>query len=73
MSEIEVKKKGKRTRNNEAFEKIAALTAGEFIVIKKEDWGMKTLPGSHLLRRRLNREFQVNTLKDDSGWLITAL
>lgn len=73
MAEIEVKKKGKKTRNNEAFEKIAALKSGEFIVFKKKDWHMKTLPGSHLFRRRLLREFQVQTLKDDSGWKITAL
>lgn len=73
MSDIEVKKKGKKTRNNEAIEKISALKKGEFIVLSKKDWKMKTLPGSHLLRRRLSREFQVNTLKDESGWKITAL
>lgn len=73
MADIEVKKKGKKTRNNDAFETISALVEGEFIVIKKKDWKMKTLPGSHLLRRRLHREFQVQTLKDDSGWKITAL
>ena len=73
MNQIEVKKKGKKTRNNEAFEKIAAIKVGSFIVFKKKDWHMKTQPGSHLLRRRLGREFQVQTLKDDSGWKITAL
>lgn len=70
---VEVKKKGKPTKNNEAFEKIAAINVGEFIVITKGGWSMGTLPGSHLIRRRLGREFKVETLKDDSGWKITAL
>jgi hypothetical protein len=70
---LEIKKKGKRTKNNESFEKIAKLKKGEFVVITNKDWGMSTLPGKHLIRRRLNREFKVETLKDDSGWVITAL
>ena len=73
MNQIEVKKKGKKTRNNKAFEKLAELKSGSFIVMTKKDWDMKTIPGSHLIRRRLNREFKVETLKDDSGWLITAI
>lgn len=73
MSIVEVKKKGKKTRNNECFERIKAVGKGEFIIITKEEWDMKTLPGSHLIRRRLHLEFKVETLKDDSGWKITAL
>lgn len=70
---IEVKKKGKKRINNEAFEKIENLKSGEFLIVTKEEWKMKTIPGSHLMRRRLLREFKVETLKDDSGWKITAL
>lgn len=70
---IEVKKKGKKTSNNKAFEKLSELKPGSFIVVLKKDWGMKTVPGSHLIRRRLKREFKVETLKDDSGWKVTAL
>lgn len=70
---IEVKKKGKKTRNNTAFEKINAVKKGDFIILTKEEWDMSTLPGAHIIRRRLNREFKVETLKDDSGWKISAL
>lgn len=70
---VEVKKKGKKTRNDAAFEKINKLAKGEFCVITKEEWKMGTIPGQHLIRRRIHREFKVETLKDDSGWKITAL
>lgn len=70
---IEVKKKGKPTTNNVAFEKIRALEVGQYLIITKKEWAMSTIPGAHLIRRRLNREFLVETLSDDSGWKITAL
>lgn len=70
---IEVKKKGKPTSNNEAFKKIDVIKTGEFVIITKREWQMGTIPGQHLIRRRLNREFRVETLADDSGWRITAL
>lgn len=73
QSMVEVKKKGKKTRNNAAFEKINTVKVGEFIVLKKEEWDMGTLPGAHIIRRRLGREFKVETLKDETGWVITAL
>ena len=73
MRDIEVKKKGKKTRNNVAFERLAETQPGSFIIFKKNEWEMKTIPGAHLIRRRLGREFKVETLKDDSGWKITAL
>ena len=70
---VDVKKKGKPTSNNAAFEKINAVEHGNFTIITKEEWDMGTIPGQHLIRRRLNREFKVETLADDSGWKITAL
>jgi hypothetical protein len=73
VEEIQVKKKGKKTRNNAAFEKINAVKVGDFIVLKNEEWEMGTLPGAHIIRRRLGREFKVETLKDETGWVITAL
>lgn len=70
---IEVKKKGKKTKNDSAFDKLTVLAKGQFIVITNKEWTMKTKPGKHLIRRRLGREFMVETLQDDSGWRITAL
>lgn len=71
--EIKVKKPGRDPKNTTAFHKIARIPKGEFIVMKKKDWKMKTLPGAHIIRRYLNREFKVETLLDESGWKITAL
>lgn len=72
-TEIQVKQKGKPTKNNEAFTVIEDLKKGEFTVIKKDDWKMETIPGQHLIRRRTNLECLVQTLADDSGWKITRL
>lgn len=70
---VEVKKKGKKTRNNSAFEKIALVKKGDFIILKNKDWEMKTPIGANIIRRRTGKEFKVETLADDSGWKVTAL
>ena len=73
MDNIEVKKPGRKSPNQVAFDKINTLEQGEHMIFPKEEWLLKTLPGANILRRHLNREFKVETLKDDSGWRITAL
>ena len=73
MNDFNVVPKGKKTRNNEAFELINTAQPGSSIIILKGDWKMKTLPGMNIIRRRINREFKVETLNDFSGWRITAL
>ena len=73
MTNILVKKKGRRPRNKEAFDKIDELKQGEFMILLKGDWNLKTLPGAHIIRRYTNREFKVETLMDETGWRITAL
>lgn len=73
MFDQEVKKKGKRTRNNEAFNMINAVEKGKSMILFKHEWKLKTLPGMNIIRRRLKREFKVETLKDNTGWKITAL
>lgn len=70
---VEVKKKGKKETNVETISKIGELKIGGSIIVTKKMWKMKTKPGAHLLRRRLGREFIVETLADDSGWKITAV
>ena len=73
MNDIQVKKTGRRSINTKAFETISKIKKGSFIIFPKKDWKLMTLPGAHILRRHTGREFQVQTLLDDSGWKITAL
>lgn len=70
---MDVKKKGKKTINNEIVAKIAEIKKGESLIITTQDWKMKTRPGQNILRRRTGREFTVQMLKDETGWKITAL
>lgn len=72
-NEIQVKKKGRKPSNAEAFEKIANVKKGNFITITRAEWNIKTVPGQHIIRRHTGREFKVETLADDSGWKVTAL
>lgn len=69
----EVKKRGHKTKNDSTFSLVSKLALGESYILTKEEWAMKTLPGMHLFRRRTGKEFRVQTLKDNSGWKITAL
>ncbi len=73
MKEIKVKKPGRDPKNTKAFTVIDKIPKGKFIIMKKKDWKMKTLPGAHIIRRYTNREFKVETLLDESGWVISAL
>lgn len=73
MEEIKVKKAGRKPSNKTAFDAISLIPSGSFLIFKKKNWKLKTLPGAHILRRNLNREFKVETLEDESGWKITAL
>lgn len=72
-TQIETKKPGRKTSNAEALKKIVALKTGDSIVIKKKEWNTKTRPGQHMLRKQTGREFEVSTLLDETGWLVTAL
>jgi len=73
MKNIAVKKPGRKPAHPEGFAKIAAVKKGDFIVIKTEDWPIKTKPGQHIIRKHTGREFKVETLEDGSGWKVTAL
>ncbi len=73
MNDPEVVPKGKRTRNNEAFELINGVEPGCSVIMLRGDWKMRTIPGMNIIRRRTGREFKVETLKDFSGWKLTAL
>lgn len=65
----EVKSKGRPRTNQAAFDKIQA--AGERRVsVSKKEWRLATPPGAHILRRYLRREYEVKTLKDNSGWVV---
>jgi len=70
---LEVKKKGRKPANAAAYSKIAAVKKGQSIVIPRSEWSIRTVPGQHMLRRNIGREFRVETLADDSGWRVTAL
>jgi len=73
MFDQEVKRKGKRTRNNEAFAMINATEPGKSMILFKHEWKLKTLPGMNIIRRRLKREFKVETLRDNTGWKISSI
>ena len=73
MNEIKVKKVGRKPTNKAAFDMIAQLKQGEQILLKPEQWKLKTKPGRHIIRNRTGREVRVETLLDETGWLCTAL
>ena len=73
MEDIKVKKRGRPPKNSGAFITINEIPVGEWLILYRDAWFLRTPPGAHLLRKRLNREFKVETLADDSGWKITAL
>ncbi|MEE9409679.1 MAG: hypothetical protein V3V41_02000 [Candidatus Heimdallarchaeota archaeon] len=73
MDNIQVKKKGRKPRNTEAFDKISNVAVGEFIIITEEEWKIKPIPGAHVIRRYTDLEFKVETLADDSGWKLTRV
>jgi hypothetical protein len=72
-TEVQVKKKGRKPSNAEAFSKINAVKKGGSLIITRGEWRIKTVPGQHIIRRHTGREFKVETLADDSGWKVTAL
>jgi len=73
MNTIEVMRKGRKPSNTEAFSKIAAVKKGDSLIIRRDEWLLKTVPGQWLIRHHTGREFRVETLADGSGWLVTAL
>lgn len=70
---IAVKKPGRKPAHPEGFARIAAVKTGNFIIIKTEEWPIKTKPGQHIIRKHTGREFKVEALEDGSGWKVTAL
>jgi len=73
MSNIEVKKKGRKPSNLAAFERISKVKKGDSIIILNREWKLRTIPGAHIIRLYINKECKVETLADESGWKITAL
>lgn len=67
----ETKKPGPRPINTDAFNKIKTLGIGKMMVMQKKQWKLIAPPGAIILRRRLGREYEVKSLVDDSGWLIS--
>lgn len=66
---LEVKKKGRPRTNEEAFIRIARAGFKK-VIIKKKEWKLATPPGAHLLRKYLKNEYKVNSLADNSGWIV---
>lgn len=71
--EIQVKRAGRKPTNEKAFNLIAAIKKGKFIIVLAKDWNLKTSPGRHIIRKHTGREFKVESLIDNSGWKCTAL
>ena len=70
---IEVKKKGKPFTNKKAYNRLDKLSVGNSLHMSKKDWLLVTPPGAWLLRKRLGKEFTVQTFADDTGWLISRV
>lgn len=70
---IMVKRKGRKPSNAKAFDRISKVKKGDSIIVTRDEWQIKTVPGQHIIRRHTGREFRVETLLDDSGWKVTAL
>ena len=73
MNNVKVFKRGRPIKNAQIFEVFLELKKGSFMILKKQDWKYKTLPGAHIIRRHTGKEFKVETLIDRTGWKITAL
>ena len=73
MNEIKVMKRGRPAKDDKIFKEFLKLKKGSFMILTKEAWNYKTLPGAHIIRRHTNREFKVETLVDETGWKVTAL
>jgi len=69
---MDIKKAGRKPRNGAAFKKIEEAGENE-VVILNEEWKLKTPPGKFLLRNYTHKEYSVNTLLDDSGWVIRLI
>ncbi len=70
---IEVVKKGPRTKDMKIFELLIKMKPGAYTILNKKDWHYKASPGAYMIRERTGREFQVQSLVDGSGWKITAM
>ncbi len=68
----ETKGPGRKPINLPALTKIANMP-GKEIIIRRKDWKLVVPPGAHILRQKLGREYEVASLKDDSGWLIKKI
>ena len=63
-----------RGTTDKFFREAALLNVGEALFIGKNEWPIKTPPVSSAFPKRYRsrgEEYRVNTLADDSGWIIT--
>ncbi len=63
--------KAKKTRK--VYRLLLKLKKGAFIIVKKEQWDLSTVPGAWIIRKYTGREFKVQTLISRKGWKITSL
>lgn len=67
-----VKAKGRKRTNQAAFDMILEGGKAKILVLKKA-WKLKTPPGAYLLRKYLGKEYEVRTLEDNSGWIVSRV
>lgn len=67
-----VKSKGRKRMNQKAFDTILAAGRKKVVIMKKE-WKLATPPGAHLLRKYLKKEYKVQTIEGDIGWVIRQI
>lgn len=66
---MEVKKSGRKPINLEQFLRIKKAGSKKIIVLKR-DWKLATPPGAWILRKYLKAEYTVQSLLDNTGWVI---
>lgn len=69
---MQLKPKGRKIKNTEALAIIKACGKKPCYMLKRI-WKLKRPPGAYILRKRLSAEYEVRTMADNSGWVITKL
>lgn len=67
---MNVKRKGRKPINTEALDWIEKQKKKTF-TLTRDMWRLATPPGAHILRKKLGMEFKVQSLIDNSGWILT--
>ena len=69
---MQLKPKGRKIKNQKALDLIKECGKKPCFMTKRV-WKLKRPPGSYILRKRLNAEYEVRSLSDETGWIIVKI